>query len=71
MPTAKWLVSNSAQVRRNLIGQLKRFVPIATAATCTGLPVSPMDAAIGTITAACHRPAAGHPADDAGQPRSR
>lgn len=36
----------------DLIGQLKRFVPIATGANCMGLPVSPVDAAIGTITEA-------------------
>jgi hypothetical protein len=34
----------------DLIGQMKRFVPIATGASCMGLPVSPVDAAIGTIT---------------------
>lgn len=68
MPTVRWLVSKSAEVCRNLISQLKRFVPSATAAICTGLPVSPVDAAIGTVTAACHRPAAGRPAGDAGQP---
>ncbi len=55
MPTVKWLVSNSAKVCRNLIDQLKRFVPSATAAICTGLPVSPVDAA-------------SHPAGDTGQP---
>lgn len=67
MPTVKWLVSNSAKVRRNLIDQLKHCVPSATAAICTELPVSPVDAAIGTVTAACHRPATGHPACDAGE----
>jgi hypothetical protein len=34
----------------DLIGQLKRFVPITTGASCMGLPVTPVDAAIGTIT---------------------
>lgn len=34
----------------DLIGQLKRFVPMTTGASCVGLPVTPVDAAIGTIT---------------------